>query len=85
MNPDVDALNALKIEANQQYNAAKNAFELVKTAKNNGVADKNAIIAAANALATPQSSCADEITNALNAYDSLVNDYPSEQAAAATA
>ena len=53
MNPDVDALNALKIEANQQYKAAKDAFDLVKTAKNNGVADKNAIIAAANALATP--------------------------------
>jgi len=64
VNPDVDALNALKIEANQQYKAAKDAFDLVKTAKNNGVADKNAIIAAANALATPQSSCADEITNA---------------------
>ena len=85
VNPDVDALADLKVEANQQYNAAKAAFELVKSAKNNGVADKNDIISAANALATPQSSCADEQANAQNAYESLVNDYPSEQAAAATA
>ena len=57
----------------------------MKSAKNNGVAHKNDIISAANALATPQSSCADEQASAKNAYESLVNDYPSEQAAAATA
>ena len=85
VNPDVDALADLKVEANQEYNAAKAAFNLVKSAKNNGVADKNDIISAANALATPQSSCADEQASAKNAYESLVNDYPSEQAAAATA
>jgi hypothetical protein len=85
VNPDVVALADLKVEANEQYNAAKAAFNLVKSAKNNGVSDKNDIISAANALATPQSSCADEQASAKNAFESLVNDYPSEQAAAATA
>ena len=49
------------------------------------MANKNKIIKAANALATPQASCADEQETAQDAYDSLTTYYPSEQDAAANA
>ena len=47
--------------------------------------NKNAIHAAANALASPQANCLEFLGVAQSAYDALTTDYPSYQAEAASA
>ena len=53
----LERLLILKDDSQAEFTKAKQAFNKVKAAKDNGIQHKNAIHAAANALAGPQVNC----------------------------